>query len=339
MARTYIINTNRERRNEMKNIKKAISTICWLVFVVLIAVGTYSLTSKVFTISAGILKGNSVSDIVAEAVAPQSQKREQGYLSQGEAVFELQRHLLNSDTEFELRFESDLDFMDRDVYKEYLFQPAVSEENSGGNPFAGAYLERRVIGGNVTMSTWDHRHYTYRFENYQYTVSAEDEARFEKRVYEVVNELGLNEAIWDGAKVLRIYTFITSNCVYDYELLEASRNGQTTGCERGYTALGALDGTAVCKGIASLYQVLAKASGLQCEFVRGYVESQPDSYGNHAWNLVLLDGKWFNLDATADLGQPMYSYFLHGKYFDRHVMDTTAEFLNAHPIADWPYGC
>ena len=323
----------------MKLVKKAVSVISWLAFAVLIAVGTYSLTSKVFSISADLLRGNSVSDIVAEAVAPQSQKREQGYLSQGEAVFELQRHLLNSDTEFELRFESDLDFTDRAVYKEYLFQPAVSEENSGGNPFAGAYLERRVIGGSVEMSTWDHKHWTYYFENYKYTVSAEDEARFEKRVYEVVDELGLNEAIWDGAKILRIYTFITSNCVYDYELLEASRNGQTTGCERGYTALGALEGKAVCKGISSLYQVLAKAAGLQCEYVRGYGEYEPGCYGNHAWNLVLLDGNWYFLDSTFDLGQPVYRYFLHGKYFEHHVLNTTAEFLNTHPIPDWPYSC
>lgn len=52
-------------------------------------------------------------------------------------------------------------------------------------------------------------------------------------------------------------------------------------------------GRAVCAGYSRALQYLLNAAGIPCTYVSGTADGQP-----HAWNLALLDGSWYYLDAT-----------------------------------------
>lgn len=60
---------------------------------------------------------------------------------------------------------------------------------------------------------------------------------------------------------------------------------------------------AVCFGYAQLIQHLSQKAGIECHVVSGYASTNPLkrrrlSNVNHAWNVVLLEGQWYILDAT-----------------------------------------
>ncbi len=52
--------------------------------------------------------------------------------------------------------------------------------------------------------------------------------------------------------------------------------------------------TAVCEGFANSTQLAMRYFGIPCIYVSG----KASSGGNHAWNLVRIDGEWFQYDAT-----------------------------------------
>ncbi|MRX39825.1 transglutaminase [Flavobacterium sp. LC2016-23] len=65
---------------------------------------------------------------------------------------------------------------------------------------------------------------------------------------------------------------------------------------------------AVCEGFSLLYQHLATLSGLKCQVVSGDSKRLLNDIGrkrlgsDHAWNTVLIDGKWILIDATWGQG-------------------------------------
>ncbi|MNI34650.1 Transglutaminase-like superfamily protein [compost metagenome] len=79
-----------------------------------------------------------------------------------------------------------------------------------------------------------------------------------------------------------------------------------------YTAYeGLRTGEAVCQGYSLLTYQLLKTAGFASLIVEGTAGGQA-----HAWNLVLLDGKWYHLDTTWDdplsngPEQVRYDYYL-----------------------------
>ena len=65
-----------------------------------------------------------------------------------------------------------------------------------------------------------------------------------------------------------------------------------------FTPYGALfSGRAVCDGYARAAKILCDLAELDCYYVVGYCGGDPVN-GGHAWNLVNVDGKWYQLDVT-----------------------------------------
>ena len=63
-----------------------------------------------------------------------------------------------------------------------------------------------------------------------------------------------------------------------------------------YTAAGALlRGTAVCNGYAEALELLLLCSGVDAYMAVGTTDE-----GNHAWNIVNIDDKWYHVDTTWD---------------------------------------
>lgn len=60
---------------------------------------------------------------------------------------------------------------------------------------------------------------------------------------------------------------------------------------------------AVCSGISIIFYVLSKYLNLDSAIITGYTKDE-NGEGMHAWNLILVDNNWYNLDIIE-----MYYYF------------------------------
>ena len=74
-----------------------------------------------------------------------------------------------------------------------------------------------------------------------------------------------------------------------------------------------LRGRGVCEGIAEAAKLLLDACGIPTLKLSGMARQSDGSSGPHAWNVVLINGKWYHLDVTFDLTESgdhiRYSYF------------------------------
>lgn len=68
-----------------------------------------------------------------------------------------------------------------------------------------------------------------------------------------------------------------------------------------YTAYeGLQSGSAVCQGYSLLTYKLLMGAGIKNKIVEGTARAPGKAAQSHAWNLVLLDGRWYHLDTTWD---------------------------------------
>ena len=203
-----------------------------------------------------------------------------------------------------------------------------------GSPAEGDYLamtvgSSRMVYSHTVLSNGAHSveiayHLTY------YTTAAQ-EAEMDALVADLLVDLNLWDAS-DREKVSGIYDWMCQNIVYD----DAPPQDEADMLK--YTAYAALKNrTAVCQGYASLFYRLALEMGVDARTVSGTGNGDP-----HAWNIVKLDGAYYNLDATWDAiwsqaGLP-YDYFLRTeKDFKDHERDPkylTDCFLREFPIYD-----
>lgn len=213
----------------------------------------------------------------------------------------------------------------------------------------GAYFSLRAQGSSVFISN----NAMYIDYVYSYRLTEQQEKELDAAVAQVVKELHLTEGT-DYEKIRRIYKYICDNVTYDYpHYHDDSYYLQYT----AYAAL--LHKTAVCEGYALLLYRLAKEAGLQCRIGLGgdrlWEEEDPEKdWEGHAWNLVMLDGMYYFLDATWDAGRPEseYQYFLRGSVnfanvpFHQLVMGSATHYETAirnqlimmeHPIAMLDY--
>lgn len=90
-----------------------------------------------------------------------------------------------------------------------------------------------------------------------------------------------------------------------------------------HTAYGALvNGRAVCDGYTQAFQYLLQRVGIQSFMVTGTGKG-----GNHAWNIVRIDGRYYNVDLTWDdqKSDTFHAYFnLTDEIIkEDHIFDTT----------------
>ena len=119
----------------------------------------------------------------------------------------------------------------------------------------------------------------------------------------------------DLEKVFYVHEWLVQNIAYDREHL--SDNVQDDHNLRG--AL--LEGTAVCDGYAKTYALTLRKLG-----ITGVLVTSKDI--GHAWNMVELDGNWYQVDCTWDDpvdGSDQLGYCMH-----KHLLCTTEEMNTNH---------
>lgn len=93
----------------------------------------------------------------------------------------------------------------------------------------------------------------------------------------------------DLEKAIVLHDYLAVNCEYDKEHLDAGNVPAES-----YTIYGVFaNRTAVCEGYALAYKYLLNQVGIECYMVTS-------SYMNHAWNMIVLDGKYYQVDVTWD---------------------------------------
>ncbi len=166
--------------------------------------------------------------------------------------------------------------------------------------------------------------------NVTYYSTYEEEQEVTAKLSNVFADLNLG-CKGDYDRVKAVYDYICSNIVYDYDNLYDSSYMTK------FSAYGALcNGTAVCQGYAVLLYRMLLEAGVDCRVVTG-----SGNGGAHAWNIVCLDGKYYNVDSTWDAGRRNYAYFLKcDSNFTSHSRGSdysTSAFYGAYPMGSTDY--
>ena len=241
------------------------------------------------------------------------------------------KQLVNREKEITIYYHSD-----ERITNEYfnsltsqLFELAVQHTGKGNE---GDYILWHCQGWDVSAG-WSSNSNGGFDLNMTYIVSYLSDAAQEEKVdqaeAEAFQKIKLSGQS-DYQKIKAIYDYICENVSYDYTNLDDDTYIQK------YTAYAALiDKTAVCQGYASLLYRMVLDAGVDARVISG------DAGGPHAWNIVRLNGKYYNLDSTWDAGRENYSYFLKSmKAFSDHERDedySSLEFTEAYPMAESDY--
>ncbi len=160
-----------------------------------------------------------------------------------------------------------------------------------------------------------------------------DEAELAAKVEAILDYLSLGGA-GDYDKIYGVYNYVCQTVEYDWEVAEiigGTWDGVSIGL--GQTAYEALcQEKAVCAGIANAVTLLLDELDVPCITVTGFLNEV-----GHAWNLVKLNGQWYYMDPTDDLGRSVYSAFLKGSD-DLGSNYTLTSDVSGYNVASAAYG-
>ena len=195
----------------------------------------------------------------------------------------------------------------RDQVEDLVSRMMEDALNESEDPCTGDYL--RYQYGGYTLKYKETRDfsgflYTAGIEPVYYT-STQEEAAVDERIAEVIENLGLNPSASDYEKVRCVRDFICRTV--DYDTVHRRSPGSSHIPSTAYAAL--FYHTALCQGYAVLCYRLLKELGLDTRIVTGQalVGGQREK---HAWNIVRVDGAYYNLDVTMDDVKGTRDYFL-----------------------------
>ena len=166
-----------------------------------------------------------------------------------------------------------------------LFKQAVNDaraDSATTAPNEGDYIlfsmDKYTVSASTSGSTS-----TYT-ANVVYRDSASKEQQVTSKIDQLKNEWGIG-SLSDIDKVKFIHDYVVTHVSYDN-----SRSHYTA-----YDAL--IGGSSVCQGYALLTYRLCKTFGIDARIVSGYKKTDSGAKGeNHAWNIVKVNGKYYNLE-------------------------------------------
>lgn len=202
------------------------------------------------------------------------------------AVSYLRKQMVSRETEINLNFPESWFTSHKDgLYWDLLYDAMKCDDSSTGQE--GDALLYGYAGCNVSYSTAGYIKYTMAYHS-----NAEQEAKLTEAVAVAMAKLQLN-GLSEAKKITKIHDYICNHVDYEYNSKE----------EQIYTAYGALcTGKAVCQGYAVLFYRLCKEAGLSVRIISG-----TGNGGRHAWNIVRIGSKYYNMDCTWD-GQDAATY-------------------------------
>lgn len=144
---------------------------------------------------------------------------------------------------------------------------------------------KKVIDENgeytVLVSNYETQTTSYVYKSkvkisFKYNLTKEEYSKVKERVNSIIAEI-INSDMGDFEKEKAINDWIVTNIEYD-------KSKEKT---NAYTAL--FEGKTVCSGYSHLAKLMLDSVGIQNKLITG---------GDHAWNIVYIEGKWYHLDTT-----------------------------------------
>ena len=235
--------------------------------------------------------------------------------------------------------ETDFNELVKEIFYN-CFSPTLTDKTQDGDYLKWHWGGYKASGMISNLN--DSKLYSIVYEVEYYTTAEEEQAVTEK-INGTITDLNLNNGS-DYIKIKKIHDFVCDTIQYDYI------NVSNTDYKNQFTTYGALfNGRAVCQGYATLFYRLCREVGIPVRVITS---------SNHAWNIVKIDNKYYNIDCTWDdtdkdtPGIPtgdywsniiVYKWFLNGSDdFPNHIRQeeyTTDEFNAEYPMASKTYTC
>ena len=230
----------------------------------------------------------------------------------------LSEQLENRVTNFTVTYDGDyLDLIDQPIHPDLgllLREVAVAEPNtdSSGPDYNTLNIK------DASAGVLDHVLYF----SFEYFTSQKQEAELDAECADIYQSLKL-DGLSDYAKVREIYEYIGTNYTYDDSLTIYS------------PYYGLKTSSMVCQGYSLLLMKLLWMADIPNRILIG------DGGGDaHSWNIVKLNGVWYDLDVTWDaaqhIGEAMnWTFFLRGsENFPGHT--ATDDYLTSVFTAQYP---
>ncbi len=93
-------------------------------------------------------------------------------------------------------------------------------------------------------------------------------------------------------RVSLVYTFIIKSVSYDFDKIPTLTPDYNPNVE-----LTIKDLKGICYDYSALFAAMKRSEGIPVKLIKGYTKNVN---GYHAWNEVLIDGKWIVVDSTSD---------------------------------------
>lgn len=118
--------------------------------------------------------------------------------------------------------------------------------------------------------------------------------------------IGKTKEFTDIEKELFVHDYILDKCEY-------TKNGRNI--SNAYGAL--INGKALCEGYSDAFTLVMYSMGIETAQVHGESkDSSTSQIESHAWNIVKLDGEWYNIDLTWNDFSPSNDDFkIHGSLY------------------------
>lgn len=98
---------------------------------------------------------------------------------------------------------------------------------------------------------------------------------------------------YEGTELVKaIYDYVVANVKYDYAKILTLAPGYLPNIDDTFQT-----GTGICYDYSALFAAMLRSQDIPVKLVMGYT---PNAQGYHAWNEVLVDGKWIIVDTTYD---------------------------------------
>ncbi|MHB8131444.1 MAG: transglutaminase domain-containing protein [Mobilitalea sp.] len=251
----------------------------------------------------------------------------QTYTTQDDVYAIMKKNLLAHKKEFII--EMDKDIMKKIGTDTNMFDIVAAHDDKATSK-DGDYLSLSI---SHWASNWSWRNSgstaTLTFST-KYRSTLTQEKALDTKIASVLEALKLEKAS-DYKKVKAIHDYIIKRVSYDKTLEKHT----------AYNAL--INKSAVCEGYALAAYRMFTDAGIESRIISGTAGG-----GLHGWNIVKVDGNWYNIDLTWDdpitkSGKQVirYDYFLkNAKEFSDHRRNpeyNTKAFHKAYPIAKASY--
>jgi len=183
-----------------------------------------------------------------------------------------------------------------------MFKLAIAER-VGGSSSEGDYLYSNFTGYNCSISYASNSNMFKVTYAMSYLSTYEEEQKVNTEVKNVLNSLNVYNSD-EYTKIKAVHDYIVKNIKYDYSLEKYST----------YNAI--IEKNVVCQGFASLTYKMLKELGIGVRYITGIGNG-----GGHAWDIISIDGKWYNIDTTWDENISNYTISYH--YFLKSNTDFT----------------